>query len=135
MVTSNSDWEENPNLKLTCKAKMFTYIFYVVNHLIIIKNIKFFLMKLESLASQRVKPESFVTTQAKLGVQRLKAILMLLGLIYILIGQYYKIGEIEIRQIIERSNKTYTFEAADSVQLVATAYVPAKQIMDRMLEI
>lgn len=90
-------------------------------------------MKMERLGVFRIKAESASTTAAKMGVQRLKTFLMALGLSYILYGQYYKVGEVNIQSIIERSFKNYTFEVADSAQLVATLYTPASPIMEKVL--
>ena len=91
----------------------------------IVLDLKFFDMRVETLAPIKIKEESVVITEAKSSVEYLKHFLMFLGFIYIFEGQYYKVGSISIKDRMERSFKTYTFEAGDSAQLVATLYTPA----------
>ena len=91
----------------------------------IVLDLKFFDMRVETLASIKIKEESVVITEAKSSVEYLKHFLMFLGFIFIFHGQYYKVGSVSIKARMERSFKTYTFEAGDSAQLVATLYTPA----------
>ena len=91
----------------------------------IVLDLKFFDMRVETLAPYKIKEESVVITEAKSSVEYLKHFLMFLGFIYIFEGQYYKVGSISIKDRMERSFKTFTFEAGDTAQLVATLYTPA----------